>query len=155
MKPKERTQHYQRSWAIGLTVALILLGQFLTAGAQTAKPKITTIGADDTFESVFSQPTKFLQAIGITPEELQRELEPRARIAVVGAGFTRDVGLVAFTDTQNAQAKSSIQVAGAGSARVLGLVAFTEISNPRSKISIQVAGAGSVRNIGLVAPAAE
>lgn len=152
MKSRERAQHYQHFWATGLTVALILLGQFLTADAQTTKPKITTVGADDTFESVFSQPAQFLQAIGITSEEVQRALEPRARIAVVGAGFTRDVGLSAFTDTQNVQAQSSIQVAGAGSARILGLVAFTELPNPPSKTAIHVAGAGSVRDIGLVAP---
>jgi len=152
VKPKEHTQPHQRFWAIGLTVTLILLGQFLTADAQTTKPKITTVGADDTFESVFSQPVQFLQAIGITPEEVQRALEPRARIAVVGAGFTRDVGLVAFTDAQNTQARSSIQVEGAGAARVLGLVAFTEIPNPPTGSGIHVAGAGSVRDIGLVAP---
>ncbi len=152
MKPKEHIQLYQRFWATSLTVALILLGQFLTADAQTTKPKITTVGADDTFESVFSQPVQFMQAIGITPEEIQRALEPRARIAVVGAGFTRDVGLVAFTETQNTQVKSSILVEGAGSARVLGLVAFTELPNPPSKTAIHVAGAGSVRDIGLVAP---
>jgi hypothetical protein len=127
---------------------------FSAASAQESKPKIVTTGTDSTFEQALSQPTEFLQNIGITPEEVQHELRPRTRILVEGAGFTRDIGLVAFTDAQNSQgATSSIHVEGAGAARNLGLVAFTENPDPQSsKSGIQVAGAGSARDIGLVSP---
>lgn len=126
MKRREYLYRYQRFWAIGMTVALIMLGQFLTAGAQISKPKITIVATDDIFEQTLSQPTQFLQDIGIMQEEVQHELEPRARISVVGAGFARNLGLVAFTNIQNTQAKSSIQVEGAGATRVLRLAAFME-----------------------------
>ena len=123
MKPKERIQHYQHFWAIGLAVALVLLCQFLTAGAQTVKSKITTTGADATFESVLAQPVQFLQSLGFTPEQVQKQLKPRPRITVVG-GSMRNLGLAAFANLKNAKpVKSSIKVVGAGSVRAIKLVA--------------------------------
>jgi hypothetical protein len=136
-------------WAIGLTLASLFASQLTVGYAQTARPKIIIMGAHSTFERALSRPTEFLQAMGITSEEAQKELKHRPRILVVGAGFTRNVRLAAFTDTK--PAKSSIYVEGAGAARVLGLSAFTEDPNPQlSKPAIHVAGAGSVRDIGLV-----
>lgn len=154
MNLKKGVPHHQRFWTIGLTVALILLGQFLIAGAQTAKPEITITGADDTYEQALAQPTQFLRSINITPEEIQKQLEPHPHILVEGAGFVRNVGLASFTNTSGAQsAHSSIQVEGAGAARVVGLASFTELPEQQSsKPDIHVAGAGSVRNVGLVAP---
>lgn len=152
MKSRERICWYKRCWVVALSFALLMASPFVAARSQTSKLKITAADAHSTFEHGLSQPTKFLQDIGITPEEVQRELEPRARISVVGASFTRDVGLVVFADVQNAQVRSIIQVKGAGSARVLGLVAFMESSNPSPRSSIHVAGAGFVRDINLVAP---
>lgn len=154
MKLKEHIQHYRRFWAIGLTVALILLGQFLTADAQTAKSKITITGADDTFVQTLAQPAKFLQSLGITPAQVQQKLKPRPRIAVVGAGFVRNLGMAAFANLKNVQPiKSSIQVQGAGAARVVGLAALPGIQiSQMVTATIQVQGAGSVRTIRLVAP---
>jgi hypothetical protein len=130
-----------------------MIGPFVATNAQTSKLQITATGAHSTFEHGLSQPAQFLQAIGITPEEVQRALEPRAHISVVGASFTRNLQLTAFTSTQNTQTKSSIQVEGAGAARILELVAFTEIPNQLPKSSIDVAGASFVRVIKLIAPA--
>lgn len=153
MKSRERIHWYLRFWAISLAVALILLGQFLIADAQTTKSKITVTGANDIFEQTLAQPAKFLQTLEITPEQVQKQLKARPRIAVVGAGFVRNLGATPLPGIQNArQAKSSIQVEGAGAARVIGLTAFAGISSSPSKPGIDVAGAGSVRNVGLVAP---
>lgn len=151
MNLKKGVPHHQRFWTIGLTVALILLGQFLIAGAQTAKPQITTNGADDTFQQSLSQPTQFLKRLGITAEEIQKQLRVHPRIVVDRAGAVRNLGMVSFTSAQLTQ--SNIQVEGVGAARVVGLASFTEVQDQQSsKPDIHVAGAGSVRNLGLVAP---
>lgn len=150
MNLQKRVQHHQRFWTIGLTLVLILLGQFLIADAQTAKPKITTNGADDTFQQSLSQPAQFLKRVGITPEEIQKQLKVRLRIIVGGTGAVRSLDVVSFTTVQ--QTQTSIQVEGAGSARVVGLATFTEVPDQYSpKPSIHVAGAGSVRKVDLIA----
>ena len=89
-------------------------------------PERTTVGADDTFEQVLSQPAPFLRELGITSGEIQRKLRKRARIFVVGAGFVRDEGLAAFTEIPNPPSKTGIHVAGAGSVRDIGLVALAQ-----------------------------
>ncbi|MFN8494795.1 MAG: hypothetical protein U0350_44745 [Caldilineaceae bacterium] len=154
MKPKERTQHHQRFWLIDLTVILILLGQFLTAGAQTPKSKITVTGADDTSAQTLAQPEEFLQSLGISPAQVQQKLKPRPHIVVVGAGFVRNLGMVAFANLKNVQPiKTSIQVQGAGATWVVGLAALPGLQNAQVlTATIQVQGAGSVRGIKLVAP---
>ncbi|MCE7986617.1 MAG: hypothetical protein DYG89_36045 [Caldilinea sp. CFX5] len=148
---KESVRHFQRFGILGLVSTLIIFGQMSATGLQIIKSKIITTGADDIFEQSLVQPVQFLERIGITPEEIQKQLRVRPRIVVGGAGAVRSLEMASFTSAQPIQ--TSIQVEGAGAARVVGLAAFTEVPDqPSLKPDIHIVGAGSVRNVGLVAP---
>lgn len=151
MKVKEHIQYFTRFWVIGLVVALIIIRHLSATGAQVPKSKIITIGADDTFEQSLAQPTQFLQRMGSTPEEIQKQLKARPHIFVGEAGFVRNLEMTSFTSVPPIQ--TSIQVEGSGSARIVGLTVFTEVADQQSsKLGIHVVDAGFVHNISLVAP---